>query len=350
MCLSPIIIKNPYYKIGNVGLNSFHDTVNSHIQVPCGQCPQCIAMRQSFFLQRVQMESLRSWLFMFTLTYNDESLVYANAGDYNIAIPYLPDIQNMFKRLRRAGYNFRVTYTTEYGKKHYRPHFHGIFALDKSLGDSRFLEKKFYKLFFNEWRRNYSDDSFNPDWRPLFTPVFRKGRCTTFDFHWIEPVMDHDNDCAFYVSKYITKYDKRTHNLLKKILLDCSLVDGETSFLYKSIKPKCNTSKDFGYWNDPQIFAYINRCAARKTLFRYPQYYDIYSGKQMPMSPYYGKHVIGFEHCYNRFLASDCSDEMSTNFFHHDTPLDSRQATSAAIRQIQEFENKLANSAKRFGE
>lgn len=350
MCLSPITIKNPYYKLGNVGLNAFHDTVNSHIQVPCGQCPQCIAMRQSFFLQRVQMESLRSWLFMFTLTYNDESLIYASAGEYNIAIPYLTDIQNMFKRFRRAGFKFRVTYTTEYGKKHYRPHFHGIFALDKSLGTPYKLEKQFYKLFFNEWRRNYSDDTFNPDWRPLFTPIYSKGRCTTFDFHWIEPVMDHDNDCAFYVSKYITKYDKRTHNLLKKILLDNSLFDGETSFLYKSIKPRCNTSKDFGDWKDSCISAYINRCASRRTLFRYPQYYDIYSGKQMPMSPYYGKHVIGFEHCYERLLASDYVDEMSTNFIRSDNPLDYTIDRHSAIRQIQEFEKKLANSAKRFGE
>ena len=37
------------------------------------------------------------------------------------------------------------------------------------------------------------------------------------------------------------------------------------------------------------------------------------------MSPYYGKHIIGFEHCYDRLLASDFSDEMSTNFIHKDT-------------------------------
>lgn len=350
MCLSPISIKNPYFGLGSVGLNSFHDTLSSRIEVPCGNCPQCIAMRQSFFLQRVQMESLRSHLFMFTLTYNDESLVYTDVGDYHVAFPFLSDIQNMFKRLRRDGYKFRVTYTTEYGKRHFRPHYHGILALDKSLGNPYKLEKQYYKLFFSEWRRNYSDDSFNPDWRPLFTPVFKHGRCTTFDFHWIEPVMDHDNDCAFYVSKYITKYDKRTVRLLQKISLDMSLSDEEMPYLYKLIKPRCNTSKDFGDWKDPQISSYINKCASRESLFRYPQYYDIYSGKQMPMSPYYGKHVIGFEHCYDRLLASDFSDDMSTNFLRDDSSLDFRQSRDSALKQIDEFERKLSISSNRFGE
>lgn len=86
-----------------------------------------------FFLQRVQMESLRSHLYMFTLTYNNESLVYTDVGEYNIAFPYLPDIQNMFKRIRRSGHEFLFTYTTEYGKRRFRPHYHGILALDKTL-------------------------------------------------------------------------------------------------------------------------------------------------------------------------------------------------------------------------
>lgn len=350
MCLAPITIKNPYYQCGNVGINSFHDTIASHIEVPCGSCPQCIAMRQGFFLQRVQMESLRSHLFMFTLTYNDESLIYADAGDYHIAIPYLPDIQNMFKRLRRDGHKFRVTYTTEYGSRRFRPHFHGILALDKTHGDPRSLEKKFSKLFFKEWRRNYSDDPFNPDWRPLFTPVYNRGRCVTFDFHFIEPVIDHDNDCAYYVSKYITKFDKRTAGLLQKINLDMTLTHEETSHLLKCIKPRCNTSKDFGDWKDPQIFAYISKCASRKTLFRYPQFYDIHSGKQMPMSPYYGKHVVSFEHLYNRLLASDLSELMSTNFFKHETSIESRQHIDSCRRQLEEFDKKMAKIAKRFCE
>lgn len=347
MCLAPIMIKNPYYGLGHVGMNSFHDTSFTHITVPCGNCPQCIAMRQGFYLQRVQMESLRSHLFMFTLTYNDESLIFADVGDYHYPVPHLPDVQNMFKRLRKRGLQFRVSYVSEYGRMHYRPHFHGILAVNKSSGDWRSIEKTFKQALSFEWRRNYGSNR-KPIWRPLFTPVLKCGRCTTFDFHYIEPVRDHDNDCAFYVSKYITKYDSRTRALLLKILQDPALSDDQTLNLYKLTKPRCNTSKDFGDWRYPAISDYINDCAARETLFRYPQFYDIYSGKQMPMSPYYGRHIIGFEHVYNRLLNSDLLEDMSTNYFDRSTILDYHQKSDSACRQFDEYRKKLKKLENRL--
>lgn len=358
MCLSPILIRNPNYKLGNIGMNSFSDTVHLYIKVPCGNCPQCIALRQSFYLQRVQMESLRSHLYMFTLTYNDESLIYTDVGEYHVAVPFLPDIQNMFKRLRALRNKFRVSYVTEYGSRRFRPHFHGLLALDKSLGSYRSLEKEFYSLFFREWKRNYATtvnkkgdivpNTRSPDWRPLFTPVYDRCRCVTFDLHYIEPIVDHDNDCAFYVSKYITKYDKRTAGLLLKILQDNSLNDEEASYLYKAIKPRCISSKDFGSWKDPVIWEYILKCAARESLFRYPQYFDIYSGKQMPMSPYYGKHIVGFEHAYERLLHSDYSDEMSTNFSDRSTLLDIEIERNAISEKYLKFDKSMNFLSKRL--
>lgn len=101
MCVSPITIPNPYYQIGDKGLNFLHDTVSSHIQVPCGKCHQCCSLRQAYFNQRIQMESLRSELFMFTLTYRDEALPRCNIGDYHCMYPDYKDVQNMFKRIRK---------------------------------------------------------------------------------------------------------------------------------------------------------------------------------------------------------------------------------------------------------
>lgn len=348
MCSTPLTIPNPYYRIGSKGLNYIHNTADSHIRVPCGNCPQCVAMRQSFFLQRVQMESLRSYMYMFTLTYNDESLVYTDVGDYQIAFPVISDVQNMFKRLRRCGFSFRFTYVSEYGSRRHRPHFHGILSLDKSLGDYRTLESKFSKLLSSEWRRNYSDCTFSPDYRPLFTPNFHRGRCTTFDFHFIEPVRGHDNDVSFYVSKYITKYDSWIDSLIKKIKLDPSLDDDQVSDLVFLLRPRCNTSKDFGDYSDPLIKSYINKCASRDSLYRYPQYYDIYTGKQMPMSPYYGKRVIGYNHVYNRFLHSDLFDQLSQSFDDDSTFLDYRQAVDSSVRQFEEFDIKLKKLENRL--
>ena len=349
MCLSPITIKNPNknsgFKIGQrcfpikTEFDKFKDSFLSTIQVPCGRCPQCVAMRQGFYNQRIQMESLRSHLFMFTLTYNDESLVHVDIGDYHYSIPVLSDIQNMFKRFRNDGHKFRVSYVTEYGKKRSRPHFHGIFAVDKSLGSWRSLERKFYKLFFNSWCRNVGSKR-SPKYVPLFTPVYKRGRCTTFDFHYIEPVKGHDNDVSYYVSKYITKYDQRTEKLLQKILLDVSLSNDETSFLYKITKPRCITSKDFGDWCDPVISSYINKCASKESAFRYPQFIDIYTGQQWAMSPYYGKHLDRFKALYRRFELSDLYDEGATVFFDKSTALETSQSREHSLRQFADFERK----------
>lgn len=341
MCLSPITIDNPRYRQGNVGLNYLFNTSDSKIQVPCGSCPQCTSLRQSFFLQRVQMESLRSHLFMFTLTYNDESLIYTDVGDYHLAFPVISDVQNLFKRLRRKGYSFRYTYVSEYGSRRHRPHFHGILAVDKKLGDPRSLEVKFSRLISSDWKRNYSDDSFFPDYRPLYTPVYKNCRCTTFDFHYIEPIRGHDNDVSFYVSKYITKYDKWIRALLLKILQDDSLTDDQIAYLHKLLKPRCNTSKDFGDWKYPEIFSYIRKCANRKSHFRYPQFYDINTGKSMPMTPYYGKRLVDYKHLYNRFLLSDYSDEYSTVFDDRSTFLDYQLKVESSIRHMDDFNKKL---------
>lgn len=347
MCLSPITIDNPRYRQGNVGLNYLFNTTDSKIHVPCGSCPQCTALRQSFFLQRVQMESLRSHLFMFTLTYNDESLIYTDVGDYCIAYPEFADVQKLFKRLRKLGYVFRYTFVSEYGSKRHRPHYHGILALDKSLGDPRSLEVKFSRLISQEWKRNYGNN-FSPNYRPLYTPVYKNCRCTTFDFHYIEPIRGHDNDVSFYVSKYITKYDKWIRSLLLKILQDTSLSDDETSYLYSLLKPRCNTSKDFGSYKDPQIFAYINKCASRKSQYRYPQFFDINTGKSMPMSPYYGKRLVDFAHLYSRFQSSDGFDDCSTYFDNRDSVLDYHIQVDSSIKQFSDFGKKLEKLSNRL--
>lgn len=284
---------------------------------------------------------------MFTLTYNDDSLVYTDVGEYQIAYPAFSDVQKLFKRLRKLKYRFRYAFVSEYGSKSHRPHYHGILAIDKSFGDPRSLEVKFSRLIAKEWRRNYGT-TFLPNYRPLYTPVYNNCRCTTFDFHYIEPIRGHDNDVSFYVSKYITKYDKWIRSLLLKILQDDSLSDEETSYLLKCLKPRCNISKDFGDWKDERIFSYIKKCAARETLYRYPQFFDINTGKSMPLSPYYGKRLVAFSHLYSRFCSSDTYDDFSTNYYNRDTVLDYALHSESSFRQFEEFDKKLNKLDKRL--
>lgn len=353
MCLAPITIKNPRYGQTSVGFSYLHNTHDSHIQVPCGSCVQCISMRQGFFNQRIQMESLRSDLFFFTLTYNPESLIYVNEGEYNLPIMYYPDIANFFKRIRRAGYSIRYTYVSEYGTKRHRPHIHGILAVerqyDSSVSPHMYLtvERIFKDLFAKEWRRNYGT-SLNPYYESLFTPVYRRGRNTTFDFHYIEPVLDHDNDVSFYVSKYITKYDKRTHKLLQKISLDPSLEEDQTSFLLHMIKPRCVMSKDFGDYNFPAIKQYIRKCIDNLTT-PLPQFYDINTGQSCLLSPYYRAHLYTLQDAHRRMeLHSDHYDEGYMLVEDDSSILEFSQSRESNINKILRFNQNLDKLNKKF--
>lgn len=295
MCLRPILLKNPYYRLGSKGLNRIHDTIHTHIRVPCGCCRQCISMKQSFFNQRVQMESLRSWLFMFTLTYNNESLPYFRYKDELIAYPDYTDVQKMFKRIRKSnlfGNSFLYSVVSEYGSKHHRPHYHGIISIPKS--DNRSVSRIEYVLknvLLKEWRRQTSDGN----WQPLLTPVSFFGH-STWDFHFIENSPGRDNDVSFYVSKYLIKYQSWLINLYNEIKSDPELSDVETKDMLKKLKPRLYISKSFGSWKCPEIKQYIIGCLIRsRNLNELPQFVDIFTGKKFLLSRYYREHLMTIE-------------------------------------------------------
>ena len=317
MCSSPITIPNPYYKLGNKGLNFLHDTVNTHIQVPCGQCHQCCSLRQAYFNQRIQMESLRSHLFMITLTYKDSALCYTGIGEYNIPYPEYSDISLMMKRIRkRLDHPIRVCFASEYGVKRKRPHYHGIIAVSKDDVDLYYksspslCEQKLSQLFLSEWRRNIGSRR-KPNYINLCDYVVFRGR-RTFDLHLIQPIVNHDNDVSFYVSKYVLKYDSRISKLLTKIDLDNSLTAEDVSLLRSKIKPRLVCSKDFGSPDFPAIRDYITRCI-EKNESELPQFYDLYTGQTSLLSRYYRKHCYKTKHALSRFYLSDSPNLYSSH-------------------------------------
>lgn len=344
MCLSPLTIKNPYFEMGKgfsyklrdgtvkqhnfrKSLNFLRNTHDTHIQVPCGHCSQCVSMRQMWFVQRVQMESFRSHLFMLTLTYQDSALHYTDCGDYHIAYPDYTDVQKMLKRIRKRVNGLRYWFVSEYGTKSFRPHFHAILALDKDLNKESVinLEQTLQKVFMSEWKRNYGSKR-NPLYKPLCKFV-RKGNKSTFDLHHIEPLLNHDNDCSFYIAKYICKYDSRIYKLMQKILLDNSITPEQSSELLSLLKPRSVMSKDFGDYNYPLIKDYILK--GLKSSDQLPQYFDIYSGRSSLLSPYYRKHLLPTSWYINRYIKysedmySYMPEDVTTIY---DTVLDSNKA------------------------
>lgn len=320
MCEHKILIPNPYFGIRSPakgagpysnGFNVLRNTIHTRIAVPCGQCQQCTSMRQGWLVQRVQMESLRSHIFFFTLTYNDESLAYTYTGEYVVPYPEYSDIQNMFKRLRNAGYKFRTYVVSEYGSKRYRPHFHGFLAIDKSV-DTRHhsvIEKEWYDRLRLEWRRNVGSRR-KPIYKSNYTHIVRRKK-RTYDFHYVQPIPGHDNDCSFYVGKYIMKHDKRTVKLLQKISLDPKLSDFEKHELRRFIKPRSVMSKDFGDKNLPAVKEYILSCVAKND--KDLTYYDLHTGQPNALSRYY-RSIVPVEWFLNRFQKySDYVDSFYVN-------------------------------------
>lgn len=125
MCISPVRIRNPNFHIYNAG-TKYKDTESAFINVPCGVCCECVAIRQMSYIQRLQMEETKNHLFFCTLTYNDDSMPYhVCSNGYKIRFADIHDVQCMIKRLRKSGAfgrPFRYFGVSELGSRRGRPH------------------------------------------------------------------------------------------------------------------------------------------------------------------------------------------------------------------------------------
>ena len=334
MCISPLTIDNPNFSedrknwifrnkddrvsIPFASVMKYTNLHSRRIQVPCGHCPQCTSLRQGYFMQRVQMESLRSYLFFMTLTYDDAHLPVLHYKDYHHSYANYNHIQMLMRRFRDhhpllsfpdgkgvLSSSMRYMCVSEFGKKR-RAHYHVILALDKRIVDptnkdmftslSR-LEQYLYNWFKNHWAINVSKNRKKPVYEPLYRYVRKRNQCT-FDLHYIEPICNHDNDVSFYITKYVLKYDETTHKLLSKIRLDPTLCSTTTDYLISILKPRCVISKDFGDRRLPYVRDYILKNYERDHML--PQYVDINTGKTMLLSPYYRK-LVPMEFIERRF-------------------------------------------------
>lgn len=238
MCLSPIKIKNL-----NCGSHSILPSYRKHqhwdkntysivTTVPCGQCAECVALRQMYIVQRVQELERTHYLFMLTLTYKEEMLPKLYVGEYQHSYADFRDWQNMIKMMRKynvLGVPFKYLVVSEYGGKFHRPHFHAIIFIKKELIKRPFEWSIAHQFdFFKNWRVNQGSTRV-PVWKQLSDLKYThkntaRQRCT-YDFHWINPyLMGSDGkvidslNVAFYVTKYIMKFDKwldRKRNALK---------------------------------------------------------------------------------------------------------------------------------------
>ena len=100
--------------------------------VGCGKCGECISRRRMEWRQRLYFENKGSYrLYFCTFTYNDAHLPRC----LGFAVSKVEDVQKFHKRLRRyiqyrkLDISFKYFVCSEYGPKHFRPHYHGLYCV-----------------------------------------------------------------------------------------------------------------------------------------------------------------------------------------------------------------------------
>ena len=100
--------------------------------VGCGKCGECISRRRMEWRQRLYFENKGAdRLYFCTFTYNDAHLPRC----LGFAVPKVEDVQKFHKRLRRYidyhkyDIQFKYFVCSEYGPKHFRPHYHGLYCV-----------------------------------------------------------------------------------------------------------------------------------------------------------------------------------------------------------------------------
>ncbi len=175
--------------------------------LPCGRCLECKERKRLDWSRRIILESmLHDESCFVTLTYDDAHLPVG-------AVASKSDVQKFLKRLRQSPRDyhtppcdFRYFIVSEYGKKHGRPHYHGIlFGVD---------------VMHPSWRRRFA--SLRSDLRPIYTS-------DTLASIWSNGFVSVDSvtpQSVGYVCKYISK-DSRSFRLCSRGLGKGLFFDGD---------------------------------------------------------------------------------------------------------------------------
>lgn len=364
MCLAPIRIKNPYKGLSHIGYNYLHNCEDTYIDIPCGICSVCKALKQSYAVQRAQMESQTSHLFYITLTYNTEMIPTIQVNGYTLRYADYGDIQKMFKRLRKSNVlerPLKYYVVSDYGGKKHRPHFHLFLSVPKYSTDTpafmSIYSQKVWKSILHEWRRNVAPliefrgklvpDFRRPVWKPLCTyrKKFKNGRWySNYDCHLVEPRTRKDgtisdcSDATFYINKYMLKASKYVDNL--KSALKLNLEPEEFTRVWLLFRLRCLSSHNWGlgfYRSDEWHYDYINCRRMRKEAYisgtpkqvseaiknhirkgidfacndnyAYPVFFNPNTGQTFPLSPYYRRIFVNLNDAHS-FYYNQKSDNV----------------------------------------
>lgn len=363
LCISPLSIPNPNYgkhfEVGDVF--SLKDCTSKMIRIPCGHCPECIAVKQMQLVQRVQMESLKNYLFFCTLTYNRESLPHiVTSTGYDIPYADIRDLQNCFKRLRKSNAftrPFRYLAVSELGSKKGRPHFHCLLLIPKYPDDDSKvtpyqLEGIINPALLHEWRRNYGS-SRSPFYKPLCTyqTLFKNGKLySNYDCHYVRPLLGDDSEAnvAFYVLKYMLKRSDRETRLQQALRLNLPADEYEST--YSLVRSRYVSSKGFGLNAkktpfgdlefDTELVEFLRDCV--KSSDEFAKFFNPFTGQSFPLSRYYKSKpdIYSFDDAVRFYFESD--SEHLDNVAEYDD-----KHYSQLIKSVSDYEKKIKQVVNR---
>lgn len=302
MCISPVRIRNP-----NLGrfvssyLRRRVDCESSFINVPCGYCKQCIAVKQMYFVQRAIMEAQDSFLYFSTLTYDSSHLpVLSCSTGYSIPFADIHHLQLLFKRIRNHnlfGRPFRYFAVSERGSERGRPHFHILWFLPRYAGetfsDGLSLNSEIYDVVKSNWSVNRGSKR-SPVYEPLFTyhQKFYRGKLfSNYDTHFVVPTLTSsgNSSVAFYACKYLFKNSPKEERLRSAFKLNMDKDEYLQS--WDLVRSRSISSCSFGLGgshNRDTIKAYIKNCISLSDRsLHYPQFFNPDTNQVFPLSPFY---------------------------------------------------------------
>lgn len=295
MCLHPIQIDNPNISrrqlaLVGEGARFLDSSLTSHkaqISVPCGTCVECRNTYYNSILQRAIVESLTSYVYFVTLTYDDlhiPSVVMPNGktiyySDYS-------HIQNLFKRLRKHNIidrDFRYLVALEYGDKRHRPHFHLLLFVARLIDDDKQYPYLLERHLFDNIKLYYAHNKGTrkvPIYEPLFTYRIKRTHQGAKSNYFVKFV---DNDMPDYATiktdtatnvktiRYLISYVNKGSlfdNTIERYILDIKdpyLADK----LKRLLKSKIRYSKGFGLGFDNGIKVEQSRTYVKTSFLSY---------------------------------------------------------------------------------
>lgn len=205
MCLRPVKIKNPVkYKTSyaselgqRVVVPSFLQPKDDYILVPCGKCSECRASYHNSILQRAIIESMSSYIYFVTLTYDNNHIPSIDIDGETYLYADYSHLQDMFKRFRHLdnidGREFRYLAVNEYGDRKHRPHFHCLIFVAKQEGDDDVTPHKLRDVLFNNLGSLFAINvgtRKHPVYERLFTYRYKytaQGPKTNYFVKYVEP-------------------------------------------------------------------------------------------------------------------------------------------------------------------